>query len=215
MVHFYVIAAAKSIKAQRDDVNHRELASIIVEKFIHLPRLDDETVPKECEDEIFLYVSEVLSLGLLWHGFHDAIKEADGERLLNYWKFLLVVFKSTKHHNYAKEATNLLMHYHYTFSERQKAQLLWSRCINTRGTPGANIPCDLHMEHLNRQLKNTIHLMGANVTPSTIVKAGKALGPVHHVCQVFESLTTHNKQSYNHNTVKTMVFIAHQISFTP
>ena len=200
MVHSPVIAAAKSIKAQRDDINLSELASVIVEKFIHLPRLDDETEPKECEDGILLYASEVLSLGLLWHGFHDAIKEADGKRILNYWKFLLVVFKSTNHHNYAKEATNLLMQYYYTFSERQKAQLLWSRCINTKGTPGANIPCDLHMEHLNRRLKNTIHSMGANVTPSTIVKAGKALGPVHHVCQVFEDETTHNKPSNHHNT---------------
>ena len=35
MVHSHVIAAAKSIKAQR---NLSELASVIVEKFIHLPR---------------------------------------------------------------------------------------------------------------------------------------------------------------------------------
>ena len=69
----------------------------------------------------FLYASEVLSLGLLWYGFHDAIKEADGERILNYWKFQLVIFKSTNQHYYAKEATNLLMQYHYNFSERQKA----------------------------------------------------------------------------------------------
>ena len=42
--------------------------------------------------------------------------------------------------------------------------------------------------------------MGANITPSTIIKAGKALGPVHHVCQVFEEQTTHNKQSNRHKT---------------
>ena len=36
----------------------------------------------KCEDKVHVYSMEVLSLGLLWHGFHDAIKEGDGERIL-------------------------------------------------------------------------------------------------------------------------------------
>ena len=176
------------------------LATAIVEKYICLPRADNETIPKECKDGVFLYASELLSLGLIWHGFHDAIKESDGERIMNYWKFLLVIFKSTNHRNYAKEATNLLIQYYYNLSERQRAQLLWSRCVNTRGTPGANIPCDLHMEHLKKRLKKVIYSMGANVSPSAIVKAGKALGPVDHVCQIFEEQTTQYKISNSHKT---------------
>ena len=79
-------------------------------------------------------------MGLLWHGFHYSVKEADGDRILRYWKFLLVVFKSNSHRRHAKEAVNVL----YTSTtnvllERKKAQLLWSR-VNTRGYPGANIP---------------------------------------------------------------------------
>ena len=35
----------------------------------------------ECEDEVYLYSTEFLSLALIWHGFHDAIKEADGDRI--------------------------------------------------------------------------------------------------------------------------------------
>lgn len=35
-----------------------------------------------CDDEVLLYATEVLSLGLLWHGFHDAVKEADGDRII-------------------------------------------------------------------------------------------------------------------------------------
>ena len=193
-----MIAAANAIHLQQNITCVTDLARAIVEKYIHFPRPDNETVPKECKDGVFLYASEILSLGLLWHGFYDAICEADGERILNYWKFLLVIFKSTNHHNYAKEATNLLMQYYYNFSERQKAQLLWSRCVNTRGICGANIPCDLHMEHLNRRLNNPS--MGANVSPSSITKAGKALGPVHHVCQIFEEQTPQYKQSNRHKT---------------
>jgi len=99
-----------------------------------------------------------------------------------------VIFKSTNHRNYAKEAVNFLLQYNYTFSEREKAQLLWSRCVNT-GYPGANIPCDLFMEHLNRRLKTVIRNMRANVNPTTIQKAGKAIESVQRVCQQFELQT--------------------------
>ena len=154
---------------------------------------------RECDDGVHTYAMDFLTLALLWHGFHDSIKEGDGDRILRYWKFLLVAFKSTNHRNYAKEALNLLVQYHYTFSERQKAQLLWSRCINTRGYPGGNITCDLHMEHLNRRLKTVIRNMGANNKPARIEKAGKAIATVQHVCQVFEEQTTGKRHSDHHS----------------
>ena len=153
MVSAHVIAAAKNLMSEKSFDKPTDLATAIVNKYIRLPMADDESVPNMCDDGILLYAAEVLSLGLLWHGFHDAVKEADGDRILNYWKFLLVLFKSTNHHNYSKEAVNLLLQYYYKLSERQKAQLLWGRCVNTKGLPGCNVPCDLHMEHLNRRLK--------------------------------------------------------------
>ena len=88
-------------------------------------------------------------------------------------ELLLIIFKVTWHYNYAKEAVNLLLHYHL-LSDRQKAQLLWSRYVNTRGVAGLNIPGDLHYEHLNSRLKSIIAGQRANVIPDSIVKAGKA-----------------------------------------
>ena len=40
-----------------------------------------------------MYTTDLLTLGLLWHGFHDSIREGDGDRIFLYWKFLLPVFK--------------------------------------------------------------------------------------------------------------------------
>ena len=141
---------------------------------------------------------ELLTLGLLWHGFHDAIKVGDGDRVLRYWKFMLVVFKATSHHNYGKEAVNLLVQYICVFSEREKAQLLWSRFVNTRGYPGTKIPCDLFMEHLNRTLNTVIRAMKANVKPSTIKKAGKAIASVNQVCEQFQLQTSSSVHSNRH-----------------
>ena len=197
ILHAHIIEAGRVLQLQNPTNSVLELAKSIVNKFIRLPNMTDTPVA-ECDDGVYVYATELLSLSLLWHGFHDAIKEADGDRILRYWKFLYIVFKTTSHRNYAKEALNVLMQYNYTMSERQKSQLIWSRCINTRGYAGANIPCDLYMEHLNRRLKTAIRSMGANVKPTTIVKNGRALASIHHVCQVFEEETTGHSHSNRH-----------------
>ena len=84
--------------------------------------------------------------------------------------------------NHAKEIVILLTQYHCLLSPRQVAQLKWSRCINTRGLPGCNVPCDLHLEHLNRCLKDMIRGLHSNVTPKALVCASQSVGIVHQVC---------------------------------
>ena len=177
LLHTHVVQAAQVLQLKNPTSSVIELSDSVVSNFIHVPHLSS-TQRSECDDGVHMYAKELLTLGLLWHGFHDAIREGDGERILRYWKFLLIVFKTTNHCNYAKEAVNVLCQYYYTFSERKKVQLLWSRCVNTRGIPGANIPCDLHMEHLNRRLKTMIRGMGSNISPSRIQKASTFLATV-------------------------------------
>ena len=98
------------------------------------------------------------------------------------------VLKATKHRNYAKEPL-LLLFQSNCFSERMKLQLLWSRCANTKGRVGTNVPCDLHMEHLNRCLKTVLRSMGAHVTSDAVVRAGTSLRAVHNTCLQFEEET--------------------------
>ena len=109
------------------------------------------------------YACDVLSLGLFYMEYRDAIREGDGIRVLRCWKYLLPLFKATQCHNYAIEAANLLIQYYYTtLPPRQAQKLIWSRFVNTSGKPGQNIPCDLHMEHLNRICKSAIGMLCAN-----------------------------------------------------
>ena len=109
-----------------------------------------------------------------------------------------MIFKSSNKRNYDKEAVNHLLQYYYLFSDRQREHLLWSRCINTRGYQGANIPCDRHTEHLNRRLKTSMRNLRANVKPYSIVKAGKCIAAVHHVCEEFENQTSSHHISIHH-----------------
>jgi len=102
-----------------------------------------------------------------------------------YWRFLLPVFKLTGRRNYCLEAFNLLAQT-IVLSPRQVAELKWSRTINTVGRVGHNVPCDLHMEHLNRRLKSMIANLGSNTKPNNIKSAGMSLGIIAKVCSTFE-----------------------------
>jgi len=44
-------------------------------------------------NRVHLYAREVLTLGLIWLGFNDVIKEGDGDMVIRYWRFLLLTFK--------------------------------------------------------------------------------------------------------------------------
>ena len=71
---------------------------------------------------------------------------------------------------------NLLCQYHFSLSERQRQQLLWSRFVNTHGVPGRNIALDLHMEHLNHVCKSAVGNLGANETAEGMKRFDKCVG---------------------------------------
>ncbi len=152
------------------------------------------------DDHVLSYARDLLTLGLLYLEFSDAIREGDGERILRCWRFFLLVFKATGRTNYSKEAFVLLAQYHFIFSDRMRMQLLWSRTVNVHGCPGKNITCDLHMEHLNRECKSSISGLGANITDSTITRVGKALRSSTVVLEAFDQETSVKPQSGHHAT---------------
>ena len=125
---------------------------------------------------MYSYACEVLSLGLFFLKFQDAIKQGDGDRDMIVWKYLLLLFKASKRTNYAIEALTLLAQYYLILPPRLAEQLKWSRFVNVHGLPGRNISCDLRMEHLNREVKTAIKGLGANKSQKAILRTGKAVG---------------------------------------
>uniref|UniRef100_A0A1X7TRY5 DUF6589 domain-containing protein n=2 Tax=Amphimedon queenslandica TaxID=400682 RepID=A0A1X7TRY5_AMPQE len=168
----------------------------IIEKYIDIG--DNGSMSCE-EDAVLSYGCELLTLGLVWWNYYDAIKEGDGHRVMRIWKYLMVIFKKTGHRNYAKEAAILLIQYHYMSSERVATQLMLSRFVNTKGRTGCNIPCDLHLEHLNRRLKGIISRMESNVKPQTILRAAKVIGIVEDICNSFNAEMSRKEESGKHN----------------
>ena len=193
MLHAHIVAAARACGAdQMSDC--LQCSKAIVSKFVnvHLPSSQEE--PTSINDMAHGYAVDLLTLSLLWHGYHDAIKEGDGNRILLYWKFLLPIFQQEGHYNYAKEGF-LLISQTKLLSERKLTELKWSRTVNMQGRRGQNIPIDLYMEHLNRRLKCMISNLSSNACPSSIQRVAKSLKIVHQICEVFrsEAEVTENK----------------------
>ena len=141
----------------------------VIDKFVYC--IEPEKCIKET-DHVYAYAKEVLSLGLLFIEFADAIREGDGLWILRCWRYMLFLFKASNKTKYSVQAFTMLSQYHFLFSKRLSHQLLWSRTINVHGRPGKNVPMDLHMEHLNRELKAAISHLGANVMETTIQRVG-------------------------------------------
>ena len=193
-LHAHVVAAAKEILSDAQFDSVKDLAREIVVRFI----VFEPDVNIRVNDKVHLYALQVLNLALLWHGFNDSIREGDGDRIMTYYKFILNVFKAGRCSNYCKEVVILLTQFHCLLSERQAAQLKWSRCVNTKGFHGCNVPCDLHLEHLNRRIKDMLRGLHSNVTPKALNRAAQSVGVVHQVCDNLSTETNLHKESGRH-----------------
>ena len=153
--------------------------------------------------------------------FADAIKEGDGKRVHRCWKYLLPIFKSSGRKNYSIEALQMLNQVEFTLTRRESAELIWNRFVNTHGhgRKGRNIPCDLHMEHINRLCKDAVYGLQANKTASAIVRVGKSLGPLsiynlRNVSPLYRPICKDNnyKRIYFIPGLASMSFINHKSS---
>ncbi len=133
------------------------------------------------------YSTRLLGLGCFYLVYCDAIREGDGERVLQCWRYLLPIFKSSGRKNYSIEVLNMLCQYEFELTPRQAQELIWSRFISTHSAPGRNIPGDLHQEHLNRVCKDCIQGLGSNKTESAITRVGKALGTLAPLLENFDA----------------------------
>ena len=178
------------IKERREAIKRVSLK--VVDKFVdftfHKEKINTcKTISPSDLDLVYSYATEVLSLGLFFQEYSDAIREGDGTRVLRCWRYILPLFIASHRTNYSIEAFNILYQYHFMLSPRQAEQLIWSRFINTQGRPGRNVPCDLHIEHLNRLVKGAIGSLGSNKTEKCIKRVAKAIGTLKPVLDNFDA----------------------------
>ena len=172
----------------------------VLSKFVTLPSTTANTSESQVDsiDTVFSYACSTLSFGLLYQEYIDSVCEGDGNRIIRIWRYLFLVFRAAGRTNYAIEAFHLLVQEKFLLSPRLAKQLKWSRTVNTSGLPGKNIPCDLHMEHLNKEYKKSLCGLGSNITDHSVQRIGKCLGQSTKVMEHFDQIIGLPRQSGRH-----------------
>ena len=86
----HIIAAAKQCKQSGDDC--LAVAHKVTSHFVDI-NVSVQSQHTYINDGTYNYATDLLTMLLVWHGFHDAVKEGDGDRILLYWKVMLPVFQ--------------------------------------------------------------------------------------------------------------------------
>ena len=128
---------------------------------------------------MYNYHQAKLAYGLLLFEFEDAVKEADGDRVHNVYKFALLLYKCYGHYKYAYVTLLYLVKIQTGLGDSMK----WNRFYNKYGGKGRNIPLDLKMEQLNKILKKLLRGLGSNVDEKNAERVANAIQGIEAVLE--------------------------------
>ena len=111
----------------------------------------------------------------------DAIKEGDGSRLVRCFKLALLFEYKFKHTKYAFVLLLFFAKIYALLSEKEAFKVVHNRFVNKTGKRGGNIPLDLHMEHLNLDLKKLLNAMGGKITEASAQRCARSITVLNKV----------------------------------
>ena len=154
-LHYYHTYAVQDRINVHDFINDRQpLTSVSVQEKAR------SLLPTESDDDAIIKNIKILFARILFDTlkffqmtFEDLIVEHIKHRRYQEMSSKSVVVS----YLYFRNNVILLHDFLHRLSPKEAERLIFNRFINTSGHPGRNISCDLHIEHLNRELKNCIN----------------------------------------------------------
>lgn len=140
---------------------------------------DQEEAPQE--DFLYNYHRAKLAFGLVLLEFDDAIKEGDGGRLHDLYKFALLLYKAYGKTKYAYVVLLYLVKIEAVLSEEEARDLEWNRTYNKYGLPGKNISLDLRTEQFNKDVKSTWKALLANINEMSAERVANTVEPMEYI----------------------------------
>ena len=179
----------------------RGIALKVVERLtlVDIALLGDPDSSEDSGDKVYSYTRVLCHYGALMEEFRDGWREGDGERVLRCWKLFMLHFKASGATKYALEALRLQFQLK-TLSPNLAHQVKWHRFVNTHGGLGRNIPCDLHNEHVNKLIKETIHNQGPNLTEQSLQRAVRSSAMLDELSKHFEAASNVPAVTSAHST---------------
>lgn len=108
----------------------------------------------------------------------DAVREADGDAMLSFWKFDLVHLFGNKHPKYVILAHRLLAAVNGWLPPKLRHDLIHNRTVNYSGGMGRSLPLDFTNEILNRLFKDLLGSAKGRYTDTTIQRCSQMIGPL-------------------------------------
>ena len=133
------------------------------------------------EDYVYNYHRGKLIFGLFMLDLNDAIREGDGQRLMNLYKIGLLFFNFHGCTKYFYTTLLLLVKLNAILPEGKAFRLIWNRFFNKHGWKGRNIPLDLRLEHLNNFLKACLKVLGANMKEKNAQRVALSLDTLERI----------------------------------
>uniref|UniRef100_A0A1X7UT40 DUF6589 domain-containing protein n=1 Tax=Amphimedon queenslandica TaxID=400682 RepID=A0A1X7UT40_AMPQE len=106
----------KKNESERSTIFTKAVYDIIYE-YTHGFEIDQSRKEFRNEDSVQAYAKELLTLGMLYKEYNDAIHEEDGSRIIRCLRYLFFVFMQTGKRKYSIQAATLLFQFHYLFSD--------------------------------------------------------------------------------------------------
>ena len=159
-------------RRKHEQTHHPSSASDDSPQSISAPEdsASSEDSRKTKDDDVYSYNCALLTDGLFFLNFLDAISEGDGQRLMRQYKYMLLYCRSDGQHStkYALECLYQSFCVTSLLSPRDCERFVWNRTENNRGGRGNNIPHDLEVEHSNRFSKEGIKNVGPNISEKAV-----------------------------------------------
>ena len=156
-------------------------------------------------DDIFSYNSALITDGLFFLSFLDAVREGDGDRIMKQDNYMLTYCRADHKHStkYALECLYQLFLVFAFLSLRDSDRFTWNRSVNNSGIIGKNIPLDLDVEHSNNYLKQAMKNLGPNLTEKAVSRICKSESGVRKIIQSMDGTLKQAHYSGKHSLSST------------
>ncbi len=155
------------------------------------------------EDKVRNYTHNLLAMLLLRLNHNDAIKLADGPRVIRIYKYFCLYFKISSCPKYAFAMLQLQAQVNCLLSPRLAHSLIWNRFVNHRGKVDTNHPMDLEIEHDNKSFKTDCQSYRGEITERTTKRVGRSTIPSDNILNNFDKTTQVQKLSGKHTEMST------------
>ena len=178
-----------------------------IDEFFLLPHLLPTPVPENEEElpspdnEDFLKNYSFCILKYILLDYKDAVKEGNGERLATLHKVLLPYFKSLSGSNaYAIAMLISVVQNEICLSNAEGFHCKWASTANWKGGSGKkNIEIDLLQENRNKDIKQSIKMMGASKTVSAIERSSRSSGGERQIVENYDQQLSRVAPSSSHS----------------